>query len=88
MSDVVRVEEAEPLLQKFGTKSLVVIQDRLKLSDENRARFCEACEQAYHFGKGKLTIFSLTASPNRPGATPINPRFFSNRFHCATCDIE
>src|SRR4029077_15883026 len=32
--------------------SLTVIQDRLKATDASRARFIEACEQAYHFGKG------------------------------------
>ena len=36
--------------------SLTVVQDRVKLAPANRARFVEACEQAYHFGKGKLAI--------------------------------
>jgi hypothetical protein len=33
-----------------------VIADRVKLVAENRSRFVEACEQAYHFGRGKLTV--------------------------------
>ncbi len=64
--------------------SLTVIQDRLRLSETSRARFVEACEQAYHFGKGKLCILEFPATPN---AKPSTHRF-SNRLHCATCDIE
>ncbi|HTD68085.1 MAG TPA: hypothetical protein VK846_16295, partial [Candidatus Limnocylindria bacterium] len=63
--------------------SLTVVQDRVKLAAENRSRFVEACEQAFHFGKGKLTIFEITSR-----GAPANPKFFSNRFHCATCDID
>jgi excinuclease ABC subunit A len=63
--------------------SLTVIQDRLKLNEASRPRFIEACEQAYHFGKGKLTVWDLQ-SP----ASILNPHPFSNRLHCAQCDIE
>jgi excinuclease ABC subunit A len=59
--------------------TLTIIQDRLPLSEKNRARFTEACEQAYHFGKGRLTIY-FPDSPQRCQ--------FSNRLHCAECDIE
>ena len=64
-------------------RSITVIQDRLKPSSANRSRFVEASEQAYHFGKGKLTVWQLTASGNA-----ASPLFFSNRLHCAECDIE
>ena len=73
------------------TTSLTVIQDRLSLADTNRARFVEACEQAYHFGKGKLAIYELTPTDHAPRTTPHTPRDphrFSNRLHCASCDIE
>jgi excinuclease ABC subunit A len=63
--------------------TLTVVQDRVRLVAANRARFTEACEQAFHFGKGRLTTFEI----NDRGL-PLNPRFFSCRFHCATCDIE
>jgi excinuclease ABC subunit A len=68
--------------------SLTVIQDRLSLADANRARFIEACEQAYHFGKAKLAIHEL--GPNGDGTEPKtrSPLRFSNRRHCAECDIE
>src|SRR5688500_4998139 len=48
---VVRIEEA---LSGNGPtvpgSMLTVVQDRIRLSPENRARFVEACEQAFHFG--------------------------------------
>jgi excinuclease ABC subunit A len=80
----IRIEEALGASALASLKSAVtVIQDRLKLAAENRSRFVEGCEQAFHFGKGKLTIFEISSR-----GLPANPRFFSNRFHCATCDID
>ncbi len=81
---VTRVEEA--LVNstfRAPAAALTVVQDRIRLTAENRARFVEACEQAFHFGKGKLTIFEVGDR-----GLPANPRFFSNRYHCATCDID
>jgi len=63
---------------------ITVIQDRLKLASTNRARFVEACEQAYHFGKGKLAIHA----PDNQQSVIGNRKLFSNRLHCAKCDIE
>ena len=61
---------------------LTVVQDRVKLKESNRARFVEACEQAYHFGKGRLTV-------HWPAADGVlRSRHFSNRLHCAACDLE
>jgi excinuclease ABC subunit A len=82
--EMVRLDEvlARPSHQK-PTACLTVIQDRVKLVSANRARFVEACEQAYHFGKGKLAIRFLNAQP-----ATRNPQLFSNRLHCAECDIE
>jgi excinuclease ABC subunit A len=75
---IIRIEEARTL--DFGNRTLnfVVVQDRVKLSPANRARFVEACEQAYHFGKGKLALFDAGNKPH----------LYSNRLHCARCDIE
>ncbi len=80
---IVRLEEADSLgatLQKTG--QLTVIQDRVKLVPGSRARFIEACEQAAHFGKGALSIVPLLSSDSIG-----EPRRFSNRLHCASCDI-
>src|SRR5580765_1751341 len=47
---IVRVEELAGRAGSPAPPSLTVIQDRLKLSEGNRARFVEACEHAYHIG--------------------------------------
>ena len=83
--EVVRVEEAAPRLQAEPPGGLTIVQDRLKLTPAHRARFVEAAEQAYHFGKGRLAFQPLPAA----GGAPTPPaRRFSNRLHCATCDLE
>src|SRR5207302_11165297 len=63
--------------------SLPVVQDRLRPSPVNRPRFIEACEHAYHFGKGCLTIWQID-----PAGALVRSGSFSNRLHCAQCDIE
>ena len=60
-----------------------MVQDRVKLKESNRARFVEACEQAYHFGKGKLAVHLLA---EKGGI--LETKHFSNRLHCAACDLE
>jgi len=110
---VVRLDEvATQLRQKLPENgrqttppSLTVIQDRIKETPTARPRFIEACEQAYHFGKGKLSLYHIDprggdgSSPNnspknqRGGDEPSPPLIsqelrFSNRLHCARCDIE
>jgi excinuclease ABC subunit A len=85
--EVRRVEECLSTLQQTKPSSLTVVQDRLKLNATNRHRFIEACEQAYHFGKGKLALRAVElgeAGQNRLGEVHL----FSNRFHCARCDID
>ena len=84
--EIFRVEESLDALQDSKPESLCVVQDRLKLAAPNRKRFVEACEQAYHFGKGKLAVRFLS---NEDSKLKIqNSKLFSNRFHCARCDIE
>ena len=87
---VARVEDllAPSTARPAGARppAITVIQDRLKPSPAGRARFVEAYEQAYHFGKGKLAIHRL-ADPtvHRPHDSPER---YSNRLHCARCDLE
>ncbi len=78
---ILRVDEALATLEQAKPAALVILQDRLKPATANRARFIEACEQAYHFGKGKVTLY-------RWQEKPVAPLHFSNRFHCAPCDLE
>lgn len=54
--EVLRIEDAGPRLKTGAPAALTLIQDRIGLRPENRARFVDACEQAYHFGQGKLTV--------------------------------
>jgi excinuclease ABC subunit A len=77
--EFVRVDEAadRPGLGALG--SVTVLQDRIRLDAANRARFIDACEQAYHFGKSKLAIRFLDGRPCCK---------FSNLFHCGPCDLE
>jgi excinuclease ABC subunit A len=79
---VVRLEEAGGLGKARLPGLLTVVQDRIQASESNRPRFTEACEQAYHFGKGKLSLWRMRADRAEP------PRRFSNRLHCAECDVE
>ncbi len=76
---VQRLEEALVSLQQTKPKTLVVLQDRVKIAPANRARFIEGCEQGYHFGKGSICLRLVPAG---------QPQRFSNRLHCAHCDIE
>lgn len=78
----VRVEEAESSAGQAISSSgqLTILQDRF--GPTARSRFMEAWEQACHFGKGRITVWEF-----RDGLA-ANPRLFSNRLHCARCDIE
>ena len=83
---VVRLDD--PALTRHAPRpTLTVVQDRVKLTSENRARFIEGCEQAFHFGKGRLAIHHLEAAA---GSSFVirHSSLFSNRFHCATCDLD
>ena len=66
------LEDAASRSQSPGPALLTVIQDRLALSDRNRARFVEACEQAYHFGKGNLALRPVPPGSRAP-APPCFP---------------
>lgn len=63
-------------------EKLTVVQDRLKAKPQTRSRFIEACEQAYHFGKGKLQVWYCDG-----GDRVHKPRPFSVALHCAPCDL-
>ena len=83
--EVLSLEQAATRIKVPGVTGVTVIQDRVKLSAQNRARFVEACEQAYHFGKGKLAVHPISPESGAATAPPI---LFSNRMHCAQCDLE
>ncbi len=87
--EVVRLDEAarsSTLRASRHPRHLTVVQDRLKLAPANRARFVEACEQAYHFGKGKLAIHCtrhcVRLQPSAASQTVFQPAALRQ------CDIE
>ena len=86
--EIYRLDEAAPRLALAKNRSLRVVQDRIKLSAANRARFVEGCEQAFHFGKGKLAVHLVRGSAADSSPAMDEPRFFSNRYHCAHCDLD
>ena len=81
---VLPLENAPGRLQALRPESLTVIQDRVKMTPSSRARFVQACEQAYHFGKGKLAAWLIP-----PGVREVasQPFLFSSSLHCARCDV-
>lgn len=82
---VMPMEDAAGRLKGLRPARLTVIQDRVRMTPANRTRFVQACEQAYHFGKGKLAVRLI-----QPGAreTAGPPMPFSSGLHCARCDLE
>ena len=98
--EIVRVD-AEPKIKRLGAR-VQVIQDRIAISKENRARLVEAIETALRFGKGKLNVVSISEKENaqrptsnvqRPTTTHLSPRTnhefpFSTGWHCAHCNLD
>src|SRR5690625_6150847 len=60
-----------------------VVQDRLRLNDDNRGRLTEAVEAALHYGKGHMLVYPLDDDRNAG-----SPTRFSSHHHCAPCDIS
>lgn len=94
---ILRLEDAATLLpkQSEGIQTLTIVQDRLSLDPKDRARFVEACEHAYHFGKGRLAVRPLAGSgPGQSEGADIGkpalpaPGYFSKGLHCPDCDLQ
>lgn len=58
---------------------LEVIQDRVRLSPENRARIIEGLEAALNHGRGHVAVYTTATG---------QPWRFSSGLHCADCDID
>src|SRR5437879_2551883 len=57
-NEVVRVDVDPKKVKRLGAR-VQVIQDRIAINQENRARLVEALETALRFDKGKLNIVDL-----------------------------
>ncbi len=60
-NEIVRVD-ANPKIKRLGAR-VQVIQDRIAINPENRARLVEAIETALRFGKGKINIIPTAVEP-------------------------
>ena len=61
--------------------TIEVIQDRLRLSPENRARLNEDLEQALQHGQGRVEVYPLSESKET-----LAPWRYSSDLHCPDCD--
>ncbi|MCS7090814.1 MAG: excinuclease ABC subunit UvrA [Verrucomicrobiota bacterium] len=67
---------------------LTIVQDRMRPGPSVRARFLEACEQAYYFGHGQLMV-RLASRPRDPSAAWTVHKLlpFSQGRHCPRCNL-
>jgi excinuclease ABC subunit A len=74
---VVRVD-GDKKIKRLGAR-VQVVQDRITIGDESRARLVEALETALRFGKDRINIVDLDSKAEHP---------FSTGWHCAHCDLD
>jgi len=89
--------DSDAKIERLGAR-VQVIQDRIVVSEENRARLTEAIETALRFGKGKInvipfpveaggsTAIAKTAADTAAATSREFP--FSTGWHCAHCDLD
>src|SRR5437588_10855017 len=84
-NEIVRVD-SDKKIKRLGAR-VQVIQDRLAMSETNRARLVEAIETALRFGKDKINVIPLA-----PGGSQLSTTHsqlpFSTGWHCAHCDLD
>src|SRR5437762_3087050 len=95
--EVVRVDTGAKV-ERLGAR-VQVIQDRIAVTEENRARLTEAIETALRFGKGKINVVAISENAQLPTSNarrstdPQSPitnheHPFSTGWHCAHCDLD
>jgi excinuclease ABC subunit A len=72
------LDEVESAPEKNHT--LQVVADRFAYRPENKKRITDSLEQAFHYGKGRLSLFFSDDDGRREP--------FSNHLHCPHCDIS
>ena len=63
-----------------SSRRIEVVQDRVRFSEDNRARIVEALEIGLERGRGHVAVNSLESD--------TQPLRFSRHLHCATCDLH
>src|ERR1700719_4264344 len=94
-NEVVRVDVDPKRTKRLGAR-VQVIQDRISINQEDRARLVEALETALRFGKGKVNIVAVEAAVPAANqtkaagtaATTVSEHPFSTGWHCPHCDID
>jgi excinuclease ABC subunit A len=80
-----RIHQEGPSRTSKQHKTLVVVQDRLRIAGAEESRLSDAIAHALKQGKGKVNVFVL---PAEGGDEAPAPWCFSEGLHCAACDIE
>src|SRR5437762_6402397 len=96
---IVRVD-IEPKIKRLGAR-VQVVQDRIAINPQNRARLVEAIETALRFGKGKINVVPISETGKRKPESkeekentlsairnPQSEMPFSTGWHCAHCDLD
>ncbi len=94
-NEIVRVDVDPKKKLRLGAR-VQVIQDRITISSENRARLVEAIETALRFGKGKVNVIKTpsegraSARLRTSGSSSLQEHEhpFSTGWHCAHCDLD
>ncbi len=76
-NEIVRVD-SDKKIKRLGAR-VQVIQDRIAVTEANRARLIEAIETALRFGKDRINVIALDRNEQHP---------FSTGWHCAHCDLD
>jgi excinuclease ABC subunit A len=87
--EIVRVD-TDAKVERLGAR-VQVIQDRISVTEENRARLTEAVETALRFRKGKVNVIPISSGSHlSTNASPArtSPQPFSTGWHCAHCDLD
>ncbi|MGH7810286.1 MAG: excinuclease ABC subunit UvrA, partial [Candidatus Binatia bacterium] len=75
------IRELDELEQNpAGTAAMQVVVDRFAFRPQNKKRITDSLEQAFHYGKGSLSLFLPEVDWRREP--------FSNQLHCPHCDIS
>jgi excinuclease ABC subunit A len=83
-NEIIRVD-AENKIKRLGAR-VQVIQDRVAVTEANRARLIEAIETALRFGKDKINVVPQSKIENRDSKIQQHP--YSTGWHCAHCDLD
>ncbi|MEY2562106.1 MAG: excinuclease subunit [Verrucomicrobiota bacterium] len=75
--EIVRAD-TDKAVGRLGAR-VQVIQDRLTIGEETRARLVESIEIALRFGKDRINFVDLESKKESP---------FSTGWHCAHCDLD